>query len=70
MLEIRPALDYRSCALLKLSLYAFQERDRNQNIQALSQGKLVRRVPKLRMVFENLVNLFPEARVLAPQLVL
>jgi hypothetical protein len=70
VLEVGPTFDYRSRAFLKIPLYPFQEWSSDLHLRALVKGNFVRRVPKLGVIFENLVDLLSQTRGLLSQLVL
>ena len=70
MLEVRATLDDGSRPLLQRGIYPFKEWGPNLHVQALFQGKFVRRVPKLGVLGQDRIDLLPEARVSAPRLVL
>ena len=68
MLKVWVPFDY--CSRLQIGLYSFRERRPGPHRSALSQDEFICSVPKLRVMFKNPIDLLPEARILAPQLVL
>jgi hypothetical protein len=68
MLEVGATFDYRSSSLLEIGLYSFEERSRD--LVALFYGKFIHGVFKLRVLFQNRIDLLSEARVPASQLLL
>jgi hypothetical protein len=70
MLEVRATFDYRSRSLLEIGLYSFEEGSRDLYLEALFYDKFMRSVSKLGVLFQNRIDLLPEARVPASQLVL
>ena len=57
MLKVRATFDYCSRSLLQVGLNSFQERSPDLHLSALFQGNFVRRVPKLRMLFQKRIDL-------------
>jgi hypothetical protein len=69
MLEVRATFDYRSRSLLEIGLYSFEERS-DLHLEALFYGQSIGSVSKLWVLFQNQIDLPPEARVPVSQLVL
>ena len=70
MLKVGAAFDYRSRPLLKVSCYSLEKRRSDPDPGALFQGDLIGDIPKLRVLFQNRVDLPSETRVLVSQLAL
>ena len=70
MLEVWPTLDYRPRPLLKVGVYSLQERSSGLHVQILPQSNFIRGIPKLRVLFQDQVDLLSETRILVPQLIL
>jgi hypothetical protein len=64
-LKLRSTPDYGSRPLLQLGLRSFEEWGPDLHMQVLSQGNFFSHVLELGVLFQNLMNLIPEARVLA-----
>ena len=70
MFKVGATFDDRSGSLLKVRLYSFQERSSDPHPSALFQGSFVRNIPKLRVLFQDGVDLISEAHVSVSQLAL
>jgi hypothetical protein len=68
-LEFRATLDYRSRPFLQLALCSFEEWSPDLHMQVLSQSYSFGHIAQLWILFHNLSNLVPEARVLASQII-
>jgi hypothetical protein len=70
VLKVGAAFDYGSPLFLQLALYALEKRRSYLRVGALFQSDFVHNITELRVVLQNIVDLFPKTDVLVTQIVL